>query len=143
MNRDTRFKPIKVNGPGTTGARVYGLVKIGPCAERIEDGLYIQKPSGEWVRDDEFIDKVLNTRVIASGTEWGNGDCIAWLYNIYAVPRRLLRGYEEYVREWVREEDLPSRHLSLATEGIHVVKREMPDGSIRLDVYVDKDRGVA
>ena len=138
MTRDTRVKPTKDNDPGSTGARVYGLVKIGLCIQALDEGrgevVYIQKPSGEWVRDTNFIDRILDTRVIASGTERdGNGRI--WLYNIYAVPRELLRGYEEYVREWVREEDLPSRHLSFASNSIYVEKRTLPDGSIELNVY--------
>ena len=142
MNRDTSFKPIKDNDPGTTGARVYGLVKIGLCIQALDEGrdevVYLQKPNGEWVRDTNFIDRILDTRVIASGTE-RDGDGRIWLYNIYAVPRELLRGFEEYVREWVREEDLPSRHLSFASNGIYVEKRALPDGSIELNVYEKRD----
>ena len=133
MNRNTRFKPIKDKDPGNAGGKEYGLVKIGLCTQRIEDGLFIQKPSGEWVQDEEFTGEVLNERIVVNGAEKDANGCV-WLYTIYAVPRELLKGREDYVREWAREEELPRERIGMLERGIRIVRRILPDGSIQLDI---------
>ena len=137
MNRDTSFKPIKVNGPGTTGARVYGLVKIGFSIEdliegRIDEPL-IQKPNGEWVKDEELLEMVLIRemgRLVATGVEKADGK--HWDFSIYAVPRELLRGREDLVREWVREWELPSKPIDVEA-GTRSIKHVLPDGTIKIE----------
>ena len=138
MNRDTSFKPIKVNGPGTTGARVYGLVKIGFAIEDLikgENRVFIQKPNGEWVADDEFARLVIEggiARPVMEGIEVVNDK--HWYYKVFAAPREFLGGKEDYAREWVGEWELPSRIVRAGVE-----RRVRSDGTIEVISTVKED----
>ena len=124
-----------VNGPGNAG--VLGLVKVGVSFEALKEGKIdspmIQRPDGEWVKDEELLELILDRGMgvaVASGVEL-IGDYV-WFYSIFAVPRKLLRGREGLVREWVNPEDLPSRQVTFKDPRIYVRKEVLPNGAIRL-----------
>ena len=139
MNRDTSFKPIKVNedkDPGSAG--VYGIVRTGACLDGLIDGSFkvlIQRRDGEWVLDMGFLGLVVEKgRLVMEAYEKVDGKL--WLYKSFAVPKPLLVGHEDYVQEWVREEELP--RFVRVESGVRVIRRVLPDGTIE-EEYIDED----
>ena len=132
MTRDTGNKPIRDKDPGNTG--VYGIVRTGACLDGLIDGSFkvlIQRRDGEWVLDMGFLGLVVEKgRLVMETYEKVDGKL--WLYKAFALPRPLLEGREDYVQEWVREEELP--RFVRVESGVKVVRRVLPDGTIEEEI---------
>ena len=139
MPRNTRNKTTKDNNPGNAGGKEYGLVKIGFSIEDLvkgENRVFIQKPNGEWMVDEDFVRLVIEggvARPVMEGIEVVNNK--HWYYKVFAVPREFLRGREDYAREWVGEEELPTRIVRAGVE-----RRIGRDGVVEIISTIEEDK---
>lgn len=58
----------------------------------------VQRLTEKWVDDKEFIGFVVEKGRLMMET-YEKRDRSLWLYKVFAIPRQLLRGREDYIQE--------------------------------------------